>query len=124
MLDYKSLWTRFYIASSNLRSISQRYSASCTAEQKDYQTKEFLHAVPDSIDDLARTTDMWVYAIYEKLNEVDARLDSIETALASNSKEEIKSNPSTIVPDIEISNQSIKQARNEIIKELQKEFSR
>ena len=124
MLDYKSLWTRFYIASSNLRSISQRYNASCTAEQKDYQTKEFLHAVPDSIDDLARTTDMWVYAIYEKLNEVDARLDSIETALASNSKEEIKSNPSTIVPDIEISKQSIKQARNEIIKELQKEFSR
>ena len=67
---------------------------------------------------------MWVYAIYEKLNEVDARLDSIETALASNSKEEIKPNPSTIVPDIEISKQSIKQARNEIIKELQKEFSR
>lgn len=67
---------------------------------------------------------MWVYAIYEKLNEVDARLDSIETALASNSKEEIKSKPSIIVPDIEISKQSIKQARNEIIKELQKEFSR
>lgn len=67
---------------------------------------------------------MWVYAIYEKLNEVDARLDSIETALASNSKEETKSNPSNIVPEIEISKQSIKQARNEIIKELQKEFSR
>lgn len=124
MLDYKNLWSRFYMASSNLRDIAQRYIGAYTSDQKDWQMKEFLRATPDSIDDLARTTDMWVYAFNEKFNEIDARLDSIEAALGTKSKTETKQKPPVIVPEIEISKQSIKQARNEIIKELQKEFSR
>ena len=124
MLDYKNLWSRFYMASSNLRDIAQRYCGAYTSDQKDWQMKEFLRATPDSIDDLARTTDMWVYAFNEKFNEIDARLDSIEAALGTKSKTETKQKPPVIVPEIEISKQSIKQARNEIIKELQKEFSR
>lgn len=124
MLDYKNLWSRFYTASSNLHAVAQRYSGAYTPEQKDWQMKEFLRATPDSIDDLARTTDMWVYAFNEKFNEIDARLDSMEASLGSKSKVETKQNPPVIVPEIEISKQSIRQARNEIIKELQKEFSR
>ena len=112
------------MASSNLRDIAQRYIGAYTPDQKDWQMKEFLRATPDSIDDLAQTTDMWVYAFNEKFNEIDARLDSIEAALGTKSKTETKQKPPVIVPEIEISKQSIKQARNEIIKELQKEFSR
>jgi len=48
----------------------------------------------------------------------------MEAALGSKSKAETKQNPPVIIPEIEISKQSIRQARNEIIKELQKEFSR
>ena len=124
MLDYKNLWSKFYMASSNLRAIAQRYIGAYTPDQRDWQMKEFLRATPDSIDDLARTTDMWVYAFIEKFNEIDARLDSMEAALGSKAKAETKQNPPVLVPEIEISKQSIKQARNEIIKELQKEFSR
>ena len=124
LLDYKNLWSRFYMASSNLRDIAQRYIGAYTPDQKDWQMKEFLRATPDSIDDLAQTTDMWVYAFNEKFNEIDARLDSMEAALGSKAKAETKQNPPVIVPEIEISKQSIKQARKEIIKELQKEFSR
>ncbi len=124
MLDYKNVWSKFYMASSNLRAIAQRYIGAYTPDQKDWQMKEFLRATPDSIDDLARTTDMWVYAFNEKFNEIDARLESMEAALGSKSKAETKQNPPVIIPEIEISKQSIRQARNEIIKELQKEFSR
>ena len=78
----------------------------------------------DDVNEIGQATNACVYAFIKKFEEVDARLDSIDAALQALSKAETKTNPSSIVPNIEISKESIKQARNELIRELQKEISR
>ena len=76
------------------------------------------------VDEIGKATDECVYAFLEKFKEVDERLDKIEAALGTKSKAEPTPTPSIIMPDIEISKKSVRQARQELIKELQKEFSR
>ena len=80
--------------------------------------------ISEDAREIGYATNACVYAFIEKFEEIETRLNSIEAALGSKSKAETKQNSPVIVPEIEISKQSIKQARNEIIKELQKELQK
>lgn len=113
-----------FLASSHLRAMIQHYHAASTANQKAFLQGECLRAAADAIDDFALVVDAQFSSLRKENEDLRARIERLEAMLAARPQTDTKPNPAPIVADVEISKESLKQARADIIKELQKEFSR
>ena len=98
------------LTSSRLHTISQYYNLAHTAEQKEFQTKEFLQATYETIDELAFSLEEALYDLRKENEELSTRLDRAEAMI------ELLAKPDTFTADIELSKPSLKQARKDIEK--------
>ena len=108
-----------FLASSHLRSMIQHYHAASTANQKAFLQGEYLRAAADAIDDFALAADAQFSILRKENEELRARVERLEAMIAARPQTDTKPNPAPIIADIEISKESLKQARADIIKAIQ-----
>ena len=108
-----------FLASSHLRTMTQHYNAASTANQKAFLQGECLRAAADAIDEFALAADAQFSILRKENEELRARVERLEAMIAARPQTDIKPNPAPIIADIEISKESLKQARADIIKAIQ-----
>ena len=108
-----------FLASSHLRSTIQHYHTASTANQKAFLQGECLRAAADAIDDFALAADAQLSILRKENEELRARVERLEAMMAVRPQTDTKPNPAPIIADIEISKESLKQARADIIKAIQ-----
>ena len=108
-----------FLASSHLRTMTQHYNAASTANQKAFLQGECLRAAADAIDEFALAADTQFSILRKENEELRARVERLEAMIAARPQTDIKPNPAPIIADIEISKESLKQARADIIKAIQ-----
>jgi len=108
-----------FLASSHLRAMTQHYNAASTTEQKAFLQGECFRAAADAIDEFALAADTQFSILRKENEELRARVERLEAMIAARPQTDTKPNPAPIIADIEISKDSLKQARADIIKAIQ-----
>lgn len=94
------------------------YNLARTQQQKDFQTREFINATADIIDELSFTTEAELHALRKENEEQRIRIERLEEQLQTRTK------PNMITADIKLSEESLDKAQADLVKALQKGFSR
>ena len=94
------------------------YNLARTPQQKDFQTREFINATADIIDELSFTTEAELHALRKENEEQRIRIERLEEQLQTRTK------PNMITADIRLSEESLDKAQADLVKALQKGFSR
>lgn len=108
-----------FLASSHLRTMTQHYNAASNANQKAFLQGECLRAAADAIDEFALAADAQFSILRKENEELRTRVERLEAMMATRPQTDTKPNPAPIIADIEISKESLKQARADIIKAIQ-----
>ena len=108
-----------FLASSHLCTMTQHYNDASTANQKAFLQGECLRAAADAIDNFALAVDAQFSILRKENEELRARVERLEAMMAARPQTDTKPNPASIIADIEISKESLKQARADIIKAIQ-----
>ena len=95
------------------------YNLASTAQQKDFQAKQFINATADTIDELSFTMQAEIQALRKENEELRARVERLEAIVATNPPTNTSPKSEPIFADIEISKDSLNQLRKDIIKSIQ-----
>ena len=113
----KDLQALLFTSTSTLRSYSQYYNTAYNDAQRNTLIKESMNATANAIDEVAQIQCMQNQTICNELDELRTRIERLESMVAA--MPGTKACPAPVFADIELSKDSLKQIRNDIIKSIQ-----